>query len=185
MALSDPVERELVHARSITLQGYLRSDGMLDVEARLVDTKPFTFAGDDGTELQAGRPLHEMLVRMTIDEALVIVACEAQTVHGPYSNCGGGAARMGELVGLTIKAGFLRAANERLRGAAGCTHIREMLQQIGTVAHQSRWPARSRQAATEPRDDGSSQINTCFAYAADGPLVRQRWPQRYTGAAAE
>jgi hypothetical protein len=24
-------------------------------------------------------------------------------------------------------------------------------------------------------------VNTCRAYASDGPIVRQRWPQLYTG----
>ena len=199
MALSEPVERELMHSRDITVRGYFRADGLLDVDARLVDTKPYGFANSDRGEIEPGRPLHEMLVRMTINEALVIVACEAETVHGPYANCGGGAARMGELVGLAIKAGFLKAANDRLRGAAGCTHIRELLQQVATVAHQTLWPVRSRRearalaaarqrdpaAAVVGEDDGSLRLlNTCFAYASDGAVVRQRWPQFYTGPAA-
>lgn len=194
MALSEPMEREPMHTRRIEVQGFLRADGLLDVDARLVDTKPYSFANDETGEVPAGRPLHEMLVRMTVDERLVIVACEAVTLHSPYAECGGGAAPMGNLVGLALKAGFLKAANERLRGPIGCTHIREMLQQIATVAHQTMWPVRERQRAralaeaqrADPTaviradrgaDDGSARLlDTCFAYARSGAVVRKRWP---------
>lgn len=201
-ALSAPVKREPMHLRRIEVQGFLREDGLLDVDARLVDTKPYTFANDESGEIPAGQPLHEMLVRMTVDEHLTIVACEAVTLHSPYAECGGGAVNMGVLVGLALKAGFLKAANERLRGPIGCTHIREMLQQIATVAHQTMWPVRERQRArrlaeeqrrdpskvvrAEPgEDDGSIRLlNTCFAYSSAGAVVRQRWPQLYTGGQA-
>ncbi len=200
MALSEPVKREAMHTRRIEVQGFLREDGLMDVDARLVDTKPYTFANEESGEIPAGRPLHEMLVRMTVDEHLVIVACEAVTLHSPYANCGGGAENMGVLAGLALKAGFLKAANERLRGPLGCTHIREMLQQIATVAHQTMWPVRERQRArklaaaqrenpslvvrADPgEDDGSIRLlNTCFAYSSAGAVVRQRWPHLYTGA---
>jgi hypothetical protein len=199
MALSEPVKREPMHTRRIEVQGFLREDGLLDVDARLVDTKPYTFANDEAGEIPAGQPLHEMLVRMTVDEHLVIVACEAVTLHSPYPECGGGATNMGVLAGLALKAGFLKAANERLRGPLGCTHIREMLQQIATVAHQTMGPVRERQRArrlaeeqradptkvvrADPgEDDGSIRLlNTCFAYSSAGAVVRKRWPQLYTG----
>jgi len=202
MALSEPVKREPMHTRRIEVQGFLREDGLLDVDARLVDTKPYTFSNEQTGEIPAGRPLHEMLVRMTVDDRLVIVGCEAVTLHSPYAECGGGADNMGVLVGLALKAGFLKAANERLRGALGCTHIREMLQQIATVAHQTMWPVRERQRArqlaeaqrqdpsrvlrADPReDDGSIRLlNTCFAYAANGAVVRARWPHLAVPAAA-
>ena len=161
MPLPPPAERELMHTRDITLQGFRRTDGQMDVEAHLVDTKGFDFSNPDRGPVASGVPLHEMWVRMT------------------------------------IKPGFLKAANARVGGVLGCTHLREMLQQIGTVALQTIWPMRSRRevAALEaakargevpadhrPRTDGSpTMINTCFAYASDGETVRSRWPDRYTG----
>lgn len=205
MALSKPAERELMHTRRIEMQGFIRTDGLLDIDARLVDTKPYTFANNESGEIPAGRPLHEMHVRMTVDEHLTIVACEAETVHGPYAECAAGPANMGSLVGLALKAGFVKAANERLRGALGCTHIREMLQQMATVAHQSMWPVRERrrarelaeaqrlnpgaappvQADDEEHEGASRMLNTCTAYSSAGAVVRQRWPHLYTGADAE
>lgn len=196
MPLSQPVARELMHSRDITLRGYQRADGLLEVEAHLVDTKPYAFGNVDRGTVQPGEALHEMLVRMTIDDTLTIVGCEAVTEHGPFFSCHDGAASMARLVGLTIRPGFLKAANAQLGGVQGCTHLREMLQQIATVALQTIWPVRSRREAaarargetatgTPSNEDGSARLlNTCHAYASDGAVVRRRWPHLYTGADA-
>jgi hypothetical protein len=197
MPLSEPVARDIMHTRAITLQGYARKDGQFDVEARLVDTKPYAFDNIDRGTVQPGEALHEMLVRVTVNESLVITACEAETLHGPFFVCAGGAASMTRLIGLTIKPGFLRSANEQLGGTQGCTHLREMLQQIATVVLQTLWPVRSRREAaalleaqargeTQPGKpsmaDGSARlINTCHAYASNGPIVQRRWPHLFTG----
>jgi hypothetical protein len=200
MKLSPPAAREPMHTRAITLHGYQRADGLLDVEAHLVDTKPYAFGNVDRGTIQPGEPLHEMWVRMTIDDTLTITACEAVTEHGPFFTCQGGAASMGELVGLAIKPGFLKAANARLGGIHGCTHLRELLQQVATVALQTLWPVRSRREAEALRAaqrngavtqgaasgaDGSARLlNTCHAYDSAGPVVKRRWPHLYTGAGA-
>ena len=133
---------------------------------------------------------------ITVDEHLMITACEACTDHGPYFACSGGAATMERLVGLTIKPGFLKAANERLGGTQGCTHLRELLQQVATVSLQTLWPVRSRREAAaaeaarargetlqgKTAADGSGRlINTCHAYDSAGEVVRRRWPHLYTG----
>ena len=198
MPLSPPAERDLMHKRAITLQGYARADGQFDVDAHMVDTKAFAFSNTDRGTVEPGIPLHEMWVRMTVSEAMVITGCEAVTEHGPFNVCGGGAATMSRLVGLTIRPGFLRAANERLGGIQGCTHLREMLQQIATVAMQTLWPVRSRREAEAleaarargemsdgpSNQDGSSRlVNSCHAYASAGPVVARRWPHLATAPA--
>jgi len=201
MPLSQPVQREQLHLRDIQVWGYHRSDGLYDIEGHLTDTKPYALDSDDRGVLPPGTPLHGMWMRLTVDDRMTIVAAEACTDHGPYFTCPGGADSYGRLVGLTIKSGFLRAANERLGGPAGCTHIREMLQQMATTAFQAMWPVRSRQeaeqrrrraAAGQPVETGTSAdadaearlVNSCHAYASDGPVVQQRWPHLYTGADA-
>ncbi len=170
--------RELLHLRDITVRGYRRADGLIDIDAEIADTKTYGF--NIGTRrLEPGDKLHNMVLRMTVDETLTIVACEAVTEAGPFSICGGGAETFGRLAGLTIRAGFLREANARIGGVDGCTHIRELLQQMATVAFQTTFVLRQRQAAAE--HEGSRLINSCHAYSSAGPLVRQRWPSRYTG----
>jgi len=178
MPLSEPTERELLHLRDIAIRGYRRRDGLFDIEAEIVDTKTYGFTVGL-RRVEPGERLHNMVMRMTVDAKLTIVACEAATEFAPFANCGGGAETFGRLAGLTIRSGFLREANARIGGVDGCTHIRELLQQMATVAFQTTFVLASRQAA-----DGASAdrlVNSCFGYAADGPVVQRRWPELYTG----
>jgi hypothetical protein len=116
--------------------------------------------------------------------------------------CPAAAPNFSRLVGLRIKAGFLRDANHLVGGPVGCTHLREMLQQMATTAFQTINPARVRQEMREEGADetpGSDKVdaritekmggppkvlNTCLAYADTGPLVKRRWPHLYRGDAA-
>ena len=180
MPLSDPAPRAKLHRRDITLSGYRRDDGLFDVEAELADTKSYPLNLDQRTAAP-GDKLHHMRLRITVDAALTIVAAEAATEAGPYLACAGGAASFARLAGLRIRPGFLREAMLRLGGPAGCTHIRELVQQIGTVAVQTLSAERARaqdEAATAAR-----MVDSCYAYAADGAVVQRRWPQLYTGVA--
>jgi hypothetical protein len=110
---------------------------------------------------------------------LTIVAAEAATEFGPFAICGGGAATFGRLAGLSIRAGFMREANARLGGVEGCTHIRELLQQMATVAFQTSFVLPSRQ--TDDAIQADRLVNSCHAYSAGGPVVKRRWPGRYNG----
>jgi hypothetical protein len=180
MPLSDPAPRERLHRRDITLTGYRRADGLFDIEAEITDTKTYRLTLEH-REAAPGEPLHRMLMRLTVDENLTIVAAEATTEAGPYFTCTGGAASFTRLAGLRIGAGFVREAMARLGGPAGCTHIRELVQQMGTVAFQTLFGQRSR-----PPDEAAvaaRMVNSCHAFAADGPVVQRRWPHLYTGAA--
>ena len=196
MPLSPPAERQLAHRRDIELLGYERVDGLFDIEAHIRDTKTVGIANiDRGGWIAPGEPLHDMVLRVTIDETMTIVACEAVTEHGPFAACPGGAQHMGRLVGLTIKAGFLREANARVGGIDGCTHLRELLQQVGTTAFQTLWPVRVRRAEERRRRlaaQGRSEaeiaseaspvlLNTCYAYADTRETVKRRWPHLYRG----
>ena len=147
MPLSPSVERNHLHTRDIRIKGYERTDGLFDIEAHLTDTKSYGFDTDHHRHIAPGEPLHGMWVRLTVDDRMLIVGAEACTDHGPYETCPGGAASYGRLVGLRIQPGFLKEANARMAGPAGCTHLREMLQEIATTALQTMWPAQARRRA--------------------------------------
>ena len=177
MPLSDPAERERLHTREIVLHGYQRADGLFDVEATIQDTKAYAFTLRERGEITPGVPLHRMLARMTFDTSLTIAAFEADTEHGPYLICPAAAPVFASLAGLSIKPGFLRAANERTGGVHGCTHLRELLQQMATVAFQTL----AGQTGPARRDTKPRIIDTCLAWAADGPVVKREYPKFYTG----
>ena len=115
MPLSEPVERELLHLRDIAVRGYRRADGLFDIEAEIADTKTYGFAVG-ARRVEPGDKLHNMLVRMTVDETLTIVACEAATEYGPFETCGGGASTfppVGDMggLGLTLQRGLPRPSS--------------------------------------------------------------------------
>ena len=190
MPLTEPAERKPLHQRDIQVRGYQRADGLYDIEGHITDIKPHPI-DSDRVRRPADKPIHGMWMRLTIDTTMTILASEAWTEFGPFATCAGGATSYGRLVGLTLKPGFLRAANERLGGPIGCTHIREMLQQMATTAFQALWGMRSQptsgsNSASDDRDtDGSiALVDTCYAYASDGVVVKARWPHLYRGRVA-
>jgi hypothetical protein len=183
MPLSKPAERELLHLRDIAVRGYRRADGLFDVEAEITDTKTYSFHVGDRGDITPGEKLHNMLLRITVDAHLTIVGAEASTEWAPFAICPGGAETFDRLVGLRIGGGFLKEANTRLGGVQGCTHIRELLQQMATVAVQTSYVLPARQG----QGNGGAErlINSCHGYSASGPVVQRRWPQFYTGPAPD
>ncbi|UFN48202.1 DUF2889 domain-containing protein [Roseomonas sp. OT10] len=185
MPLPAPAERSLLHRRDIALRGYQRSDRLFDIEAHLTDTKTYAFGNLDRGTIEPGEPLHGMWIRLTVDEDMVIVACEAATDFSPYSICPQAAPNFARLAGVRIGPGFNRAVKERVGGVLGCTHLREVLAQMATVAFQTLYPVRrqrEREAAENGRNlrEGNPMIGTCYAYAPDSPVVRMRWPEPRT-----
>jgi Protein of unknown function (DUF2889) len=171
MPLSKAPPRRLQHLRDIQLRGYEREDGLIDVEAHITDIKAYG-AGRTGT-LTAGEPMHDMWLRVTLDHDMVIQDCEAVMDATPYDICPGAAANYGRLKGLKIGRGFIKAAMQRLGGTEGCTHLRELLQPIGTVAfqtvnHYQNETIPARRHAIEPE-----LINTCYAYNEHGAMITE------------
>ena len=202
MPLSAPAAREKQHTRSIQIDGYRREDGLYDIEAHLTDVKTFGQTNFDRGFIPEGEPIHDMWLRLTIGEGMEIVGVEAVSDKTPYRMCPTAAPNFSRLVGMRIKAGFLRDANHAVGGTIGCTHLRELLQQMATTAFQTINPARVRKemrASGEVPPNGSDVVdaritekmggppkilNTCLAYSDEGPLVKRRWPHLYKGADA-
>lgn len=176
MSLPAASARRLVHVRDVKLSGYVRADGQIEVEARMHDTKSYSMENHDRQMIAAGEPLHDMWIRMTLTpDEMEITACEARMDATPYAVCPQAAPGMERLVGLKIGKGFLRAAALRVGGAEGCTHLRELLQPVATVAYQTRYSLQnheiggtSKRAAPESR---APMINSCYAYAQTGKLA--------------
>ena len=187
MPLAPPTDREALHVRRIEITGYRRADGLFDIEAHLVDTKTYAFDNQDRGTIHPGTPLHGMLARMTLDEDMLIVAFEADTEFAPYTICPQAAPNFARLAGLHVGRGFIRAANERIGGVHGCTHLRELLGQMGTVAFQTLYSVREKRATNaqttaEAAPGRPPMLGTCLAYAPDSPVVLRTWPEYYTGA---
>lgn len=186
MPLSEPeASRVPLHCRQITMDGYQRTDGLFDIEAHLVDTKSYPFDNMDRGTIAPGEALHGMWVRLTVDETMMIRACEAVSDFTPYDICPKVAANFAALAGVTIGPGFNRAVKERVGGVLGCTHLREVMAQMATVAYQTIGPVQwrraraEREAAVAAGDPTTAPlprrlpIGSCYAYAEDSPVVQR------------
>ena len=185
MPLSKPAERRHIHTRTVDCAGYRRSDGLWDIEGHLTDVKSYGFANAERGTIEPGDPIHEMWIRVTVDDRLTIVAIEAQTDKSPFGICGAITPAFQQLVGLSMVSGFTRKVKERVGGVHGCTHLAELLGPVATTAFQTVFPIlsreRSEKAGVRRGDTRPPLLNTCHAFASDGELVRQLWPNHYTG----
>jgi hypothetical protein len=181
MPLSPSVSRKHLHTRKLTIQGYHRDDGLLDVEGHLVDTKPFDIPNTDrGGQIRAGESLHEMWVRLTLDLNLEIIDAEAVTDWAPFNHCQGGTRSFPKLIGIKIGPGWNRRVKEVVGDKKGCTHITEMLAQMATTAFQTLGSLQHPGQYKNDKQEKPVILDTCFALATDGPVVAREWPEFYS-----
>jgi hypothetical protein len=174
MPLTPVADRELLHTRTIEARGYSRAGGLYDLEAHLLDVKTHDKLGPAGTR-HAGEPIHEMWLRITIDESLTIVGAEACFDAVPYvGQCERIAPDYGRLVGLAIAPGLTSKVKELLGGTQGCTHVTELIGVLATLAFQTIGNRRAREAQATVRP---FQLNRCHALATTGEVVRKYYPR--------
>lgn len=181
MALSVPAARKPLHHRRVDCAGYRRDDGLWDIEGHLVDTKSYDLKDLDRGPAPAGQPLHEMWLRLTVDDDLNVVDVEAQTVWAPYSICGNITPNFQVLKGLAIKAGWTQKTRELLGGTRGCTHLLELLGPIATTAFQTVYSLREKRNREHGMRKRPGLIDSCHAWASDSPVIARRYPEFYTG----
>ena len=182
MPLSPPCEREHLHTREVICEGFRRADGFWDIEGHLVDTKTYGFPNEDrGGRIEAGEPLHEMSIRLTLDLDLQIHGIEAVSDHTPFSICCEVTEYMKRLVGLRIGPGWMREARRRVGPSHGCTHLLEMLRPLSSAAYQTMHGALEERAGKMTERSRPGILDTCHALASDGPIVKREWPEFYIG----
>lgn len=184
MPLPPPSERELLTRRTITCEGFRRTDGLFDIEGRLVDTRGVVHDYGWRPPIAPGGSIHEMLVRMTVDGDGKIVAMVGVTDAAPYPTCREVAPNLERLVGLTVAGGFKQTMRQRVGRTAGCTHIVTLLEAMANNAVQT--------LAAAVRSKGSHAVfqrfgvrdrsrhpllDTCHTYAASSPIVAEIWPE--------
>jgi Protein of unknown function (DUF2889) len=180
MPLSTPsVLRERLHRRRVTYGGLRRADGLFDIEAHLVDVKDEDFALLTGVR-PAGVPVHEMWIRVTIDDQCTIRDIEAVTDYMPYPDtCATIGPEYRKLIGANLLVGFRKHLHDVLGGVHGCTHLTEMLSYLPTAAVQTF-------AGLKREDDGELkpfQLDRCHALETSTENVRRYYPKWYRGAA--
>lgn len=173
-SLSSPVHREAVHKRQINCNGFVRNDGLYDIEAELTDHKTYAFPSDFRGTVTPNLPVHHMILRVTINKERMIQHAEAITITGPYAICPSANEVFHNLVGLQIGPGWRRKVQAAIGGRHGCTHITELLGPLATTAYQTLYGEEARQnRQLGPMTDQSKPAsrvelaNSCVGYAND------------------
>jgi len=172
-------DRQLKHRRSIDVQIHARGNGLWEVDAHITDVRSRETRMATGM-LPAGEPIHDMLLRLVVDERFNVIEAGAQTSAMPYpGECDSYGDIYHRLVGLNLMRGFRHAVKERLGGVQGCTHITELTQVLPTAVVQ----AFAGEVLDTRGDSADStqpfQIDRCHALRADGPAVKMYYPRWY------
>lgn len=182
MPLPEPAARRHLHTRAVTYRGFLREDGLWDIEGEMSDVKTYGFQHSDGREMPPGAPVHHMAIRLTVDEGMVIRAIAASMDSTPFAECLQGRDPMQQMVGVRLGPGWRQAIEKALGGVRGCTHLRELLFNMATAAYQTVFPWRERErreAGVSPQQNTEPpyHLGRCIAWDTQGALVRRHYPQ--------
>ena len=169
------------HTRTIVCEGYEREDGMWDIEARIIDTKTFRYREPLRGVREPGEHVHDMAIRLTVDNDMRVRDIQTAMASHPYGPCRQALPAFTGLIGKTIGAGWRRAVQECVGGTKGCTHMRELLFPMATVAFQTlgSWPEEG-QPAPPPDPNFETErphfVDGCKAWATDGEVVAKLYP---------
>lgn len=172
MPLSPPAPRSPKHLRSIEIHGFVRDDGLFEIEGHLLDrwAQSISFPGGHRA---ADEPIHSMRVRLTFDSNRRIVDAEASSDAVPLpGTCDAIGPHYRNLIGVEIGPGFRGRARALFSGLKGCTHLTELVGTMGTSAYQTLG------GSTEPDPDVRPfQLDGCHALDVTGDAVATFYPK--------
>ena len=183
MPLPKSAPRKELHCRSIEMRGFSREDGLFDIEGRITDVKQERLTPHVGRHVEIGEPLHDMWVRLVIDKEMMVHEAVAVTDAAPYSVCPEIAPAVSLLKGARMSRGWRAAISEKLGGVGGCTHIRELLNSMGSTAFQTMVSVMRKEMPKALAGDSAKprMLDSCHAHASDGVVVMHKYPPFYTG----
>ncbi len=155
--------RTHLHRRVITLDGYARGDGLIEVEGEIKDVKTYDFPNRERGVVKAGEPLHHMRVRIALDHNLTIHEAEAETIAAPFAICPKATIGFSSLIGLVIGTGWKNKTRRAIGGITGCTHITELMGPVATVAIQTLYGEKARLKRESGNTEKPASANNSIA----------------------
>lgn len=189
MPLTAAVPRRHMHTRRVQCQGYLREDGLWDIEASIVDRKPFPYTEPVRGPRAVGSDVHHMAIRLTLGEDFIVRAIEVAMPSTPYPNCSDAVPNFQRLVGKRIDKSWRATVREAVGSERGCTHARELLFPMATTAFQTLTGWRegdSNNQYTQAQGEQAkpAYVGDCIGWATSGPVVARFYPKFSTAKAA-
>lgn len=191
MPLPPAAPRQKFHNRAINCEGFAREDGLWDIEAQIQDTKSYEFENEYRGDIKPGDPIHDMTIRLTVADDMVIQDVETVMDGTPFAYCLNAPPNFKNLKGLKIGPGWNLAVRKRVGGTLGCTHMVELLSVMATVAFQTIGPGRRRRdqwlgksteadkASDEKRNARPGFLDTCVSWGRSSPVVKRFMPDHY------
>lgn len=180
MKLSKSTSRKLIHQRRIHCNGYLRDDGLWDIEAHLTDDKGYPLPTLQRGILPVGDLVHDIWLRLTLNNDLVIQQAEASLETTPFKRCPEIEPNVSRLIGLKIKSGWTSKAIPLIGGIQGCSHLVELLRPMATTAIQTIYPYLTfSEDGKFPVND--SLLNSCHGFSDVGDVIEVLAPEKFVG----
>ena len=177
-------QRQLKHRRQIDVQVFACGNGLWEVDAVLTDVKTRVAHMAEGPRAP-GTPIHDMLLRLVVNEQLDVVAAGSESRWVPYAGvCDEHGDVYTRLVGLNLLQDFRKQLRQRVGGVLGCTHITELAQVLPTAVVQA---FAGEVIDTRGMAAGAAkpfQIDHCHALRSSGEAVRLHYPRWYRAPAA-
>lgn len=170
-------DRQLRHRRSIDVKIFARGNGIWEVDASLSDLKTADVELGGKTR-PAGTPVHDMLLRLVINEQLDILEAGSESIWMPYpGQCDDLRDAYSRLVGLNLLKGFHQGVSERVGGVLGCTHLTELCRVLPTAVVQAFAGDVIDTQAAGPAGEPPFQLDRCHALRSDGVAVKLFYPR--------
>ncbi len=183
-SVNTPVNRTLLHTRSLSFHGYKRDDGLWDIEASMRDERAYQSYGGDAGTTPPGSPIHDLHIRLTVDDTLTVREISSAMHTTPVAECSLSQEPLLTMIGTSMATGWRQSIESRMGGTKGCTHLRELLFNMATVAYQTIpvYQAQlTRQAGTSASSCGQPpfHLGKCLALAFNSPAVKRLYPKHY------
>lgn len=175
MTLPASQPRRQVNTRQTVFRCFRREDGLWDIEGELLDIKHERFSIYNERSWEPGEPIHQMVIRATIDDDTVVREIAVAMEAYPQGICQQAMASMQRMVGCTMGRGWRKAIDQHMGKVQGCTHLRELLFNMATAAFQGMEGQRAQSASGEV----PPYIGTCIAWDISGPVVARIFPLLY------
>ena len=174
MALPPAAPRAPIHTREVVCCGYRRTDGLWDIEARMTDRRGYAVHNDFRT-VDAGGLFHDMALRVTVDDTLLIHGIDACIDAGPHRICPSVTPNFQRLLGLRSSPDLVPIcadASVACMDAPTWSNCSDSLQRrqskpfIRFAAAFQGWMAQRDRRKSIP----------CHALSATGEVVEKYWP---------
>lgn len=173
--------RALHHQRRVSYDSYELDNGRIEIEGNLTDVKAFDYPDRERGMLRPGDPVHNISARIILSKDYVVQDFDFTMHDVPFSFCRS-AVQPEALIGACVAHGWRKSLDRAFGPYRGCSHLRELVFGMGTVAFQTISTRGDMEVYNSGCRDADVEeqpffINGCHSWAATSPITRQWYPQ--------